>query len=217
MAAAAQGVSYIGSFFIFIQRFTVLPRRMAILQLASAIINAAAMVASVVASPTVGGYVVGLLASSAGIAVLNAVYTIAILRLDGVSLFGRHDAVSPAIDRRVIFRFVAAGNLLGYVKLLHRSADVLLVAAFCGDRADGHLQAGSLHDRRASHGFRSHEPGVSTAPARPASGPGSHGIRRGRPLDHDDRGGHHSRGDRRHRRAAALTVAAPRGGGRHGP
>ena len=46
-------------------------------------------------------------------------------------------AAAPAIDRRVILRFVAAGNLLGYVKLLHRSADVLLVAAFCGDRGTG--------------------------------------------------------------------------------
>ena len=136
-AAAAQGVSYVGSFFIFIQRFTVVPRRMALLQLASALINAIAMVVSVTASRTVGGYVFGLLASAAGIAVLNALYTIAILRREGVMLFGRHHAAAPAIDRRVILRFVAAGNLLGYVKLLHRSADVLLVAAFCGDRGTG--------------------------------------------------------------------------------
>jgi O-antigen/teichoic acid export membrane protein len=64
-------------------------------------------------------------------------YTVAILQREGVMLFGRHRAAAPAIDRRVILRFVAAGNLLGYVKLLHRSADVLLVAAFCGDRGTG--------------------------------------------------------------------------------
>jgi O-antigen/teichoic acid export membrane protein len=137
MAAVAQGVSYLGSFFIFIQRFTVLPRRMALLQLASAVINATAMVLSVTATPTVGGYVVGLLASAAGITLLNGVFTIAILRRDGVALFGRQQPAAPAIDRRVILRFVAAGNLLGYVKLLHRSADVLLVAVFCGDRETG--------------------------------------------------------------------------------
>jgi O-antigen/teichoic acid export membrane protein len=137
VAAAAQGVTYLGSFFIFIQRFTVRPRRMALLQLGSALINATAMVAAVTASQTVGGYMIGLLASAAGIALLNAWYTVSILRRNGVVLFGRYVAVSPAIDRRVILRFVAAGNLLGYVKLLHRSADVLLVAVFCGDRETG--------------------------------------------------------------------------------
>jgi hypothetical protein len=33
-----------------------------------------------------------------------------------------------------MLRFIAAGNFLGYVKLLHRSADVAVVAVFCGDR-----------------------------------------------------------------------------------
>jgi O-antigen/teichoic acid export membrane protein len=136
-AAAAQGVSYLGSFFIFIQRFTVVPRRMALLQLMSAAINATAMVASVAASQTVGGYVIGLLASATGIALLNAWYTVAVFRREGVSLVGRQHAAAPAIDRRVILGFVAAGNLLGYVKLLHRAADVLLVAVFCSDRETG--------------------------------------------------------------------------------
>lgn len=137
VAAAAQGISYLGSFFIFIQRFVVLPRRMAELQLASAVINAAAMMAAVTANPTVGGYSTGLLASAAGIAVLNASYTVAVLRRDGIRLLGGHDPESPVIDRPAILRFMTAGNLLGYVKLLHRSADVLLVAVFCADRETG--------------------------------------------------------------------------------
>jgi len=95
------------------------------------------MIASVSASRTVGGYVIGLLASAAGITLLNAFYTVSILRGDGVVLFGRSRAAAPAIDRRVILRFVSAGNLLGYVKLMHRSADVLLVAVFCSDRETG--------------------------------------------------------------------------------
>jgi len=94
IAAGAQGVSYFGSFFIFIQRFTVVPRRMAQLQLASALINAMAMIASVTASRTVGGYVIGLLASAAGITLLNAFYTVSILRRDGVMLFGRDGAAA---------------------------------------------------------------------------------------------------------------------------
>lgn len=137
MAAAAQGVSYLGSFFIFIQRFIALPRRMAVLQLASAVINAAAMVAFVSADRSVGGYAAGLMVSAAGIATLNAWQALAILGREGIALFGRQRAAVPVIDRRTILRFVAAGNVLGYVKLLHRAADVLLVAALCGDRETG--------------------------------------------------------------------------------
>jgi O-antigen/teichoic acid export membrane protein len=137
IAAAAQGINYLGSFFIFIQRFVAPPRRIAALQLASTLINAAAMLTAVSATPTVGGYVAGLLASATGIAALNAWQTIAILRQDGIALYGPRSVSAPVCDRRELIRFVAAGNALGYVKLLHRSADVLLVAAFCSDRATG--------------------------------------------------------------------------------
>ena len=137
MAAGAQGVSYLGSFCIFIQRFIATPRRMALLQLASALINAAAMLLFVAIDQTVGGYVLGLVASAAGIAALNTWQTVAILRREGVALYGRRRVVAPAIDRRVVVRFLVAGNAQGYVKLCHRAADVLLVAAFCGDRATG--------------------------------------------------------------------------------
>ena len=136
MAAGAQGVSYLGSFFIFIQRFIAPPRRMALLQLASALINAAAMLTFVAMDQTVGGYVLGLVASAAGVAALNAWQAVAILRQAGVALYGRR-VVAPAIDRRVVVRFLVAGNAQGYVKLFHRAADVLLVAAFCSDRATG--------------------------------------------------------------------------------
>ena len=137
MAAGAQGVSYLGSFFIFIQRFIAPPRRMALLQLASALINAAAMLMFVAFDRTVGGYVLGLVASAAGIAALNAWQTVAILRQAGAALYGRRRVVAPPIDRRVVVRFLVAGNAQGYVKLFHRAADVLLVAAFCSDRATG--------------------------------------------------------------------------------
>jgi O-antigen/teichoic acid export membrane protein len=81
--------------------------------------------------------VLGLVASAAGIAALNAWQTVAMLRHAGVALYGPRRAVAPAIDRRVVTRFLVAGNAQGYVKLLHRAADVLLVAAFCSDRATG--------------------------------------------------------------------------------
>jgi O-antigen/teichoic acid export membrane protein len=35
------------------------------------------------------------------------------------------------------WRFLFHGNLLGYVKMLHRSVDMLVVGAFCGDREAG--------------------------------------------------------------------------------
>jgi len=61
VAAVAQGVSYFGSFFIFIQRFVASARRMAVLQICSALLNAGAMVSLVVLDPTVGGYVTAIL------------------------------------------------------------------------------------------------------------------------------------------------------------
>ena len=138
LAAAAHGLSYLGSFFIFIQRFTVTPTRMAVLQIASAIINAVSMVGFVAATGTIGGYTAGLLASAAGIAVLNAWYTHRVLRQNGTTPFQAPSEVPGVlVDRKLLLRFVAAGNVLGYVKLLHRGADVLLVAAFCGDRETG--------------------------------------------------------------------------------
>jgi O-antigen/teichoic acid export membrane protein len=136
-AAAAQGVSYFGSFFIFVQRFIAPARRLAYLQFASALINAAAMVMCVAASRTIGGYAIGLLVSACGIAGVNALYTMSILRQRRMVLFGRPLSPLPQIDRDVVIKFISAGNLLGYVKLLHRSADVLLVAAFCNDRGTG--------------------------------------------------------------------------------
>lgn len=134
--ATAQGIAYLGSFFIFVQRYAASPPRMAAVQVTSALINAAAMVGCVAASRTVGGYTLGLLASATGIAILNAAYAFTVFRKDGIELFRKQPA-APSIDRATIIRFLSAGNLLGYVKLLHRSADVLLVSVFCGDRETG--------------------------------------------------------------------------------
>lgn len=137
IAAAAQGISYFGSLFIFVQRFVTTARRMAILQFASALINAAVMVSLVAFNPTIGGYVTGLLISAIGIAIINTIFAVRFITGAGIALFARPSDATPLIDRRVVFRFVAAGNALGYVKLLHRSADVLLVAFFCSDRDTG--------------------------------------------------------------------------------
>ena len=131
MAAAAQGLGYLNSFFVFVQRFVIPPAQMAVVQLTSAIVNAVAMVSAVAMLTGVGGYTAGLAASALAILIVNGTVTVRAFRTAGVSPFGAHARV--AIDRRVVWRFVAAGNILGYVKLLHRSADVLLVAYFCAD------------------------------------------------------------------------------------
>jgi len=135
MAAAAQGLGYLNSFFVFVQRFVMPPARMAVVQLTSAIVNAVAMVSAVAMLTGVAGYTAGLAASALAILIVNGTVTVRAFRAAGVSPFGAHARV--AIDRRVVWRFVAAGNILGYVKLLHRSADVLLVAYFCADRETG--------------------------------------------------------------------------------
>ena len=137
LAAAAQGISYFGSFFVFIQRFVTSATRMATLQVLSALLNAAAMIASVTLHRTIGGYVTGLFLSALAIASVNAVLTIHSVRRAGIPILERRRESDVVIDRAVVFRFIAAGNVLGYVKLLHRSADVLLVAFFCSDRDTG--------------------------------------------------------------------------------
>jgi O-antigen/teichoic acid export membrane protein len=135
MAALAQGVSYFGSFFVFIQRFVASPRRMASLQIASALMNAGAMIALVALHRTIGGYTTGLLLSAVAIAVVNALLTLRSIGRAGIPLFA--SGTGAVLDRKVVLQFIAAGNVLGYVKLLHRSADVLLVAFFCSDRDTG--------------------------------------------------------------------------------
>ena len=135
MAALAQGVSYFGSFFVFIQRFVASPRRMAALQVASALMNAGAMIALVALHRTIGGYTTGLLLSAVAIAIVNAALTVRSIGRAGIPLLA--SGTGAVLDRKVVFQFIAAGNVLGYVKLLHRSADVLLVAFFCSDRDTG--------------------------------------------------------------------------------
>jgi O-antigen/teichoic acid export membrane protein len=137
LAALAQGVSYFGSFFVFVQRFVASARRMAALQVASALINAGAMVALVALHRTIGGYVTGLLISAVAIAVVNAALTVRSIVRAGIPLRASGRSAGVVLDRKVVFQFIAAGNVLGYVKLLHRSADVLLVAFFCSDRDTG--------------------------------------------------------------------------------
>jgi O-antigen/teichoic acid export membrane protein len=136
-AACAQGVAYFGGFFVFIQRFGLPPRRMAALQLVSALVNAAAMIAAVSLNPGVGGFATGLLTSACAIAALNMVVMVSHLRTSGITLFRAQPGSPATIDRSLVRRFLATGNLFGYVKLLHRSADVLLVAVFCSDRETG--------------------------------------------------------------------------------
>jgi O-antigen/teichoic acid export membrane protein len=135
MAALAQGVSYFGSFFVFIQRFVASARRMAALQVASALMNAGAMIALVALHRTIGGYTTGLLLSAVAIAIANTALTVRSIGRAGIPLLA--SGTSAVLDRKVVLQFIAAGNVLGYVKLLHRSADVLLVAFFCSDRDTG--------------------------------------------------------------------------------
>jgi O-antigen/teichoic acid export membrane protein len=65
------------------------------------------------------------------------VVTIRSVRRAGIPLLQRGHHSEVPIDRALVLRFIAAGNVLGYVKLLHRAADVLLVAFFCSDRDTG--------------------------------------------------------------------------------
>ena len=85
MAAAAQGLGYLNSFFVFVQRFVIPPARMAVVQLTSAIVNAVAMVSAVAMLTGVAGYTAGLAASALTILIVNGTVTVRAFRAAGVS------------------------------------------------------------------------------------------------------------------------------------
>lgn len=94
------------------------------------------------------GYYTGILLSNAAGAVLALSVALTVwLRLDRLPLFSALD-LSALRHIRKSSRFLFFGNLLNYLKLGHRTADVLLVGYFCDDAMTGvYKLARSLTDK----------------------------------------------------------------------
>lgn len=105
--------------------------------MAAGVVSSGIMVACVAASRDLDGYFRGFLLSNlAGAAICLAVALTVWIRVERLPVLSRLDLSALRLIRGQS-RFLFWGNLLGYVKLGHRAADVLLVGWFCDDRVTG--------------------------------------------------------------------------------
>lgn len=95
------------------------------------------IVSVIVTHPNLDGYYAALLLAAAVSAVMGIGLSLFIwLRYEEFPMFRSGWLVSLSGYRAGI-RFLVFGNLLGYTKMFHRSADALLVGYFCGNRETG--------------------------------------------------------------------------------
>lgn len=101
------------------------------------LLSAVCIVAAVAATGTVTGYYVG--AVSAAVLQLPVVVLVSVVvwRRAGVDLLSRGQVRPARIRYMGQLRFLVHGSVLGYAKMLHRGADVLLLAFVSSDVATG--------------------------------------------------------------------------------
>jgi O-antigen/teichoic acid export membrane protein len=100
-------------------------------------VNTAAVVVAVWASGTVGGYYTGATVSALALLPLSAVVSVITWRRTGVALLARASVRAAWRRYRAQLRFLVLGSVMGYGKMLHRGADVLLVAFVTTDATTG--------------------------------------------------------------------------------
>lgn len=120
--------------FDYLQRFSGRFYLMGTWRLINRILYVAVFLAILLASPNLDGYYSGAFAATA----LGLVMTVGLsvfiwLRYDRLPLL-RKGMWQSLADYRRDFRFLFFGNLLGYVKMLQRGSDVLIVGLFADDR-----------------------------------------------------------------------------------
>lgn len=123
--------------FDYLQRFSGRFYLMGTWRLINRILYVAVFLAILLASPNLDGYYSGAFAATA----LGLVMTVGLsvfiwLRYDRLPLL-RKGMWQSLADYRRDFRFLFFGNLLGYVKMLQRGSDVLIVGLFADDRITG--------------------------------------------------------------------------------
>ncbi len=127
----------IGNTFTFLQRFSERFYLMGAGRFVNQLANLAIFLPIILLNPNIGGYYFGLFSSTVIVVGLTAALTLYIWRrLEGYSLSLTNMRLALP-DYRKNIRFLFMGNLLGYTKLFHRGADVLLVGLFADDRMTG--------------------------------------------------------------------------------
>lgn len=136
-AAGAQAISYAAALVTYVQRFGQRFVLFGMAQVTSAALGAAVVVYSVWHDTTVTGFASGLFFAAV---ISGAVMTYAGVRtyryLHPVTVTGA-DRAAALGDYLRNWRFLLSTNVLGYTKLLHRAADVLLVGYLTDDRQTG--------------------------------------------------------------------------------
>lgn len=141
-ASGAQSFWYIAALLAYVQRFSEKFGVLGFVQLANSTLGALLILLVVWWSPTVNGYTFGILLAAGSTLLVTAVSTNVLLRqATGIRLLGPIDWTVIRTYQRSV-RFLFAANFLGYTKLLHRAADVLLVGFFCDDRMTGFYKLG---------------------------------------------------------------------------
>lgn len=135
--AGGQALTYMTGLLAFVQRFCERYFSLGVLQLMTSASSAIIVCGILYLNPSLDGYAVG--------AVFSACVTLTISvggalllwqRSQGNALFGAPGQISFAGYFKNL-RFIFWTNILGYAKLLHRAADVLLVGWFLNDRETG--------------------------------------------------------------------------------
>lgn len=135
--AGSQSLLYMTGLFAFVQRFCERYFSLGVLQLLTSAISAVLLCSILFFNPSLDGYAEG--------AILSALATL-IISVGGALLLWQRsqgDALFGAMGKMCFagyfnnLRFIFWTNILGYAKLLHRAADVLVVGWFFNDRETG--------------------------------------------------------------------------------
>jgi O-antigen/teichoic acid export membrane protein len=136
-SAAGTSITYFVNPIGYMQRLTGRFRLLAAQALIGSVISSGLMVLCVWLHKDLDGYYLGFLISN----LVGACLAVGIALYDWIKL--DHLPLLRGLDLSALARFrkhsgfLFWGNLLGYVKLGHRSADILLVGYFCDDRVTG--------------------------------------------------------------------------------
>lgn len=123
--------------FDYLQRFSGRFYLMGTWRLINRILYVIVFLSMLLASPNLDGYYSGALAATVLSLAMTAGLSIFIwLKYDRLPLL-RKGVWQALADYRRDSRFLFFGNLLGYVKMLHRGSDVLIVGLFANDRITG--------------------------------------------------------------------------------
>jgi O-antigen/teichoic acid export membrane protein len=136
-SAAGMSITYfinpIGQILRLTGRFRLLGWR----SMAGSVLSSGIMVFCVYLNKDLNGYYLGfILSNCAGAVFAISVALVVWVKLDKLPILRKLD-LSALKAIRGQSRFLMWGNLLGYIKLGHRSADVLLVGYFCDDNMTG--------------------------------------------------------------------------------